>query len=52
MEEILGNYIHPISKWLHIIAGIMWIGLLYFFNFINGQVAATYNADSKKLLKT
>ena len=24
--------IHPIFKWLHIIAGVMWIGLLYFFN--------------------
>jgi len=42
------EYLHPISKWLHIIAGITWIGLLYFFNFINGHLAATYDADSKK----
>ena len=40
--------IHPIFKWLHIIAGIVWIGLLYFFNFINGHVAATMDGDSKK----
>ncbi len=40
--------LHPIFKWLHIIAGITWIGLLYFFNFINGHVAATLDADSKK----
>ena len=40
--------IHPIFKWLHIIAGITWIGLLYFFNFINGHVAVTFDADSKK----
>ncbi len=40
--------IHPIFKWLHIIAGITWIGLLYFFNFINGHVAATMDGDSKK----
>ena len=40
--------IHPIFKWLHIIAGITWIGLLYFFNWINGHVAATMDADSKK----
>ena len=40
--------IHPIFKWLHIIAGITWIGLLYFFNFINGHVAATMDADTKK----
>lgn len=25
----------PILKWLHVFAGIMWIGLLYFFNFVN-----------------
>lgn len=25
----------PILRWFHILAGIMWIGLLYFFNFVN-----------------
>ena len=24
-----------ILRWLHVLAGIMWIGLLYFFNFVN-----------------
>ena len=41
-------FIHAIFKWLHIIAGITWIGLLYFFNFINGHVAATMDGDTKK----
>jgi len=40
--------INPIAKWLHIIAGVMWIGLLYFFNFINGHVAGTMDGDTKK----
>jgi len=40
--------LHPIFKWLHIIAGIIWIGLLYFFNWINGHVVATMDADSKQ----
>ena len=44
----LTSYIEPVAKWLHIIAGVMWIGLLYFFNFINGHVAATMDADTKK----
>jgi uncharacterized membrane protein len=26
-----------IFRWFHIMAGIMWIGLLYFFNFVNAQ---------------
>jgi uncharacterized membrane protein len=47
MDNFL-NMLNPVAKWLHIIAGIMWIGLLYFFNFINGHVAATMDADSKK----
>ena len=40
--------LNPILKWLHIIAGITWIGLLYFFNFINGHVAAKMDGDTKK----
>ena len=40
--------LHPIFKWLHIFAGIIWIGLLYFFNFINGSFAATLDGDTKK----
>ena len=40
--------LNPVAKWLHIIAGITWIGLLYFFNFINGHVAAKMDGDTKK----
>lgn len=42
------DVLHPIFKWLHVIAGIVWIGLLYFFNWINGHVAATMDGDSKQ----
>jgi len=35
-------------RWMHIFAGVMWIGLLYFFNFINGPMGATLDGDSKK----
>jgi uncharacterized membrane protein len=42
------DLIHPIFKWLHIIAGVMWIGLLYFFNFINTSFAPTMDGDTKK----
>ena len=37
-----------IFRWTHVVAGIVWIGHLYFFNFVNSQVAKTYDADSKK----
>jgi len=42
------DLIHPIFKWLHVIAGVMWIGLLYFFNFINTSFAPTMDGDTKK----
>ena len=42
------NMLNPVARWLHILAGVMWIGLLYFFNFINGHVAATMDGDTKK----
>ena len=37
-----------IFRWVHIVAGIMWIGHLYFFNFVNGPFAATLDADTRK----
>jgi uncharacterized membrane protein len=35
-------------RWIHVVAGVMWIGHLWFFNFVNSQVAKTYDAASKK----
>ena len=46
--ELIVQLAHPIFKWLHIIAGITWIGLLYFFNWINVHVVATMDKDSKQ----
>ncbi|MGH7737004.1 MAG: urate hydroxylase PuuD [Candidatus Tyrphobacter sp.] len=28
-------WLEPILRWIHILAGVMWIGLLWFFNFVN-----------------
>jgi uncharacterized membrane protein len=35
-------------RWFHVVFGILWIGLLYFFNFVNANFAKTLDADSKK----
>ena len=42
------DYLNPIFRWLHIFAGVMWIGLLYFFNFVNASFAGTMDGDTKK----
>jgi uncharacterized membrane protein len=35
-------------RWLHFVAGITWIGLLYFFNLVNVPVQKALDADTKK----
>lgn len=37
-------------RWIHFIFGIIWIGLLYFFNFVNGPFAKTLDAGTKKIV--
>ncbi len=32
------DVLQALFRWIHILAGITWIGLLYFFNFMNVQV--------------
>lgn len=35
-------------RWFHFIFGILWIGHLYFFNFVNGNFQATLDAATKQ----
>jgi uncharacterized membrane protein len=42
--------LQALFRWAHIVAGIIWIGLLYFFNFVNGPFAATMDAGTKKVV--
>jgi uncharacterized membrane protein len=37
-----------IFRWIHVVAGVLWIGLLYFFNWVNTQVAPKLSAEAKK----
>ncbi|MBI4432016.1 MAG: urate hydroxylase PuuD [Candidatus Omnitrophica bacterium] len=37
-------------RWLHFIFGIIWIGHLYFFNFVNGPFQKTLDAGTKKIV--
>ncbi|HSF17132.1 MAG TPA: urate hydroxylase PuuD [Vicinamibacteria bacterium] len=40
--------LEAIFRWMHIFVGILWIGHLYYFNFVNGQMAAKLDAAAKK----
>ena len=35
-------------RWMHVVAGILWIGMLYFFNFVNSAFASTMDGETKK----
>ena len=37
-------------RWLHILAGITWIGLLYYFNFVQVPAFADYMGEAFKPL--
>jgi uncharacterized membrane protein len=41
----LGNVL---LRWIHVVAGVIWIGHLFFFNWVNGELAKTYDAETKK----
>ena len=40
--------IEALTRWTHVIAGITWIGLLYFFNWVNSAFAPTMDGETKK----
>jgi len=39
---------HISMRWLHFVAGIAWIGLLYFFNLVNVPLQKKLDGDTKK----
>ena len=40
--------VQVLVRWLHVIAGITWIGHLYFFNFVNVPLQAALDDGAKK----
>jgi uncharacterized membrane protein len=48
MDPTVSEVLNLIFRWVHVLAGVMWIGHLWFFNFVNAQLVKTYDADSKK----
>ena len=40
--------LEALFRWAHVIAGTVWIGLLYFFNWVNSGFAPTMDGETKK----
>ena len=53
LTDLYSN-VHLLVRWIHVLAGIIWIGHLYFFNFVNVPFQGTigpdrFNIDSGRL---
>jgi uncharacterized membrane protein len=42
-----GNALAFILRWIHLLAGVIWIGLLWYFNFVQGEYFKEADASSK-----
>ncbi len=49
LEDFYSN-LHLFIRWLHVIVGIVWIGHLYFFNFVNVPLQGALDDATKKLV--
>lgn len=50
MNPEINNWLQLILRWAHVVAGIIWIGHLYFFNWVNGPLQAKLDGPTKKLV--
>ncbi len=48
MNAELNNWLQLIFRWAHVVAGITWIGHLYFFNWVNGPFQGKIDGPTKK----
>jgi len=39
------DWIPALSRWVHVLAGIMWVGLLFYFNFVQTPALKAAQAD-------
>jgi len=45
---MVSSALEAIFRWMHVFVGIIWIGHLYFFNWVNGPFAAKLDGGTKK----
>lgn len=42
------NVLDALFRWIHVLTGVLWVGLLYFFNWVQPGFAATMDAETRK----
>jgi uncharacterized membrane protein len=49
MPQNVNDMLQLFLRWGHVVAGILWIGHLYFFNFVNAHFAKALDGPTKKI---
>lgn len=50
MNPEVNNWLQLLLRWAHVVVGIIWIGHLYFFNWVNGPFQAKLDGPTKKIV--
>ncbi|HWW59858.1 MAG TPA: urate hydroxylase PuuD [Thermoanaerobaculia bacterium] len=50
MNPELNNILQALFRWIHVVAGVIWIGHLYFFNWVNAPFQTKIDGPTKKLV--
>ncbi len=50
MNPTVNSLVNLFLRWIHVVAGITWIGHLYFFNWVNAQFQAKVEGPTKKVI--
>lgn len=50
MNQTVNDLLQLFLRWAHVVAGIIWIGHLYFFNWVNAHVAKALDGPTKKVV--
>jgi len=50
MNPDLNNWMQLVFRWGHVVAGVMWIGHLWFFNFVNTPLQGKLDPATKKVV--
>src|ERR1041385_911021 len=48
MNQQLNDLLNLFFRWIHVVAGITWIGHLYFFNWVNGPFQGKIDGPTKR----
>jgi len=50
MDPRVNDWLGLIFRWIHVVAGVAWIGHLWFFNWVNAHFAKTMDGPTKKMV--